>query len=771
MKTKNTNEILFVSSFPPRECGIATYTQDLMNSISEKFGNSFSLSVCALENNNQSKLYSKDVKYVLNTSNYLDYINIACNINNDKNIKIVFIQHEFGLFAGEFGEMLLYFLYSLDKPFIIAFHTVLPTPSEKRKHLINSIISASSGVVVMTQNSKEILKKDYLIADEQITVIHHGTHLVDATKKNELKSNFDVEGKFIFSTFGLLSSGKSIETALDALPAVKEKNPNVIYYILGKTHPEIVKKEGEKYREFLEKKVLDLGITTNVIFVNRYLSLEDLIEYLQLTDVYLFTSKDPHQAVSGTFSYAMSCSCPIISTPIPHAREMLKDNAGIIVDFQNSEQLSIAMNDLISNDVKRREMSLNALRDIRPSAWQNSAIAHSNLFNGLIKNSCILSYSIPEISLDQIKRLTTKKGMIQFSKINHPDISSGFTLDDNARALIALTKHFILTKDMNDIRLINTYFDFIEYTQMADGTFANYVDDDGNYHTKNKTVNLEDSLGRAIWALGEFIYNGNVFSDLLNYRAERMIEKSLSQIQNLKSPRAIAFALKGLYFYSLVKPKEEIDDTINKLANSLLYEYQHSFDNEWKWFENSLTYANSIIPEAMLYAYLKTRDYRFKETAKSSFDFLLSIIMNDQKIKVISNQGWHTKGNKSNKFGEQPIDVAYTIISLDLFYEVFGLEEYRTNIINAFGWFHGNNHLNQIIYNPTTGGCHDGLEEHNVNLNQGAESSVCYLLARITMEKYKNIEEKSAIKLLKPDFHEIKIKSIELSQNGLSNAV
>jgi hypothetical protein len=452
---------------------------------------------------------------------------------------------------------------------------------------------------------------------------------------------------------------------------------------------------------------------------------------------------------------------------------MLKNNAGTIVDFQNSEQLSLEMNELISNHTKRQEMSLNALRDIRPSAWHNSSIAHTKLFNELVNNGDNLNYSIPEISLDQIKRLTTKQGLVQFSKINHPDITSGFTLDDNSRALIALTNHFVLSNDESDLQMIIVYLDFIEYTQMADGTFLNYVDQNGNYHAQNESVNLEDSMGRAIWALGEFVSHKDLFSDFLSNRAENMIKRSLSNIQKLKSPRAIAFAIKGLYFYNMVKQTVDLEDVISKLADSLLSKYYDSNDEKWNWFENSLTYANSVIPEALLYAYLATNDYRYKEIALTTFNFLLSHIMDAKKIKVISNQGWHIKGNESNKFGEQPIDVAYTILSLDLFYEVFGLPEYRNHLENAFGWFHGNNHLNQIIYNPVTGGCHDGLEEHNVNLNQGAESSICYLLARLTMEKYINVEvqKKTVFMVIKQDFKDVKIKSLQMGNSGLSHAI
>ncbi|TAL63266.1 MAG: glycosyltransferase [Bacteroidetes bacterium] len=735
------NEILFVSSFPPRECGIATYTQDLMQAIGQKFGKSFSLKVCALENSTQKRGYGEKVKYILNTSSHSQYIDVSEKINRDKNIKAVFVQHEFGLFSGEYGENLLSFLYTLHKPIITSFHTVLPNPDSKRRDVVKAIVTASDSIIVMTENSKRILENEYFVPAEKISVIHHGTHLVACPERNTIKIRFNLSGKHVLSTFGLLSSGKCIETALDALPSVIAKFPNTVYMVIGKTHPEVVKHEGEKYREFLETKVCELGIRKHVKFVNRYLSLEDLLEYLQLTDVYLFTSKDPNQAVSGTFSYAMGCSCPVISTPIPHAKEMLSDNAGIIVDFQNPKQLADAAIELLSNPKKRREMSLNALHKIRPTAWQNSAVAHVELFKKIMKTEQPIKYSIPEISLNHIKKMTTESGIIQFSDICRPDLNSGYTLDDNARALIATIKHYELTGEPADVMLIDVYLNFIKFAQQNDGSFLNYVDKYGNYHEKNKYVNLEDSMGRAIWALGEFISRGHLLHGYFSNRAEGVMKESLTVIRQFESPRAIAFVIKGLYSYNLKNKNPFITNLISELADKLTSCYHKSSDSSWKWFEEYLTYANSVLPESLLCAYLATENELYKQIAKLSFDFLLAITFVDKKIKVISNRGWHKKGEAKNHFGEQPIDVAYTISSLDLFYEVFGDEEYRNKIETAFSWFHGNNHLHQIIYNPATGGCQDGLEEHNVNLNQGAESAVCYLLARVIMKKYIEVKD------------------------------
>jgi glycosyltransferase involved in cell wall biosynthesis len=732
------NEILFVGSYPPRECGIATYTQDLLTAVKEKFGNSFSFKVCALENKEIENSYPEEVKYILNTSGYFDYIDMAEKINKDKKIKLVFIQHEFGLFGGKCGSDLIYFLQTLNKPVIVAFHTVLPNPDDRIKRIVKAIEDNSESIVVMTNNSNDILQKDYGIPPEKISVIQHGTHLIANKDKNKLKTKYGIKAKNILSTFGLLSSGKCIETALYALPSIIEKFPDTLYCIIGVTHPTVAKKEGEKYRDLLNEIITHLGIEKNVRFINKYMSLEELLEILQITDIYLFTSKDPNQAVSGTLSYAMSCSCAVIATPIPHAKEMLNGDAGIIVDFQDPDQLSNAAISLLSDPELKRRISLNALHKINPTSWQNSAVAHAKLFATKTESDLSLNYNIPEISLDHIKRMTTNFGIIQFSDICDPDLRSGYTLDDNARALISLTKYYEKNNDESVLYLINIYLNFIEFVQQEDGTFLNYVDEKKNFDVKNKKENLEDSTGRVIWALGEFIACKKYTDNRNIERAETIIYKAIGHIKNLSSPRAIAFSIKGLYHYNLKKRRTEIKNIIINLADNLVSKYRGVSDEKWEWYEDYMTYANSVLPEAMLYAYLSTGSLLFKSVAKSSFDFLLSLIFFDKKIKVVSNNGWHKRGETANKFGEQPIDIAYTILSLDLFYKVFGDEKYIQKLKTAFSWFNGNNHLNRIIYNPVTGGCQDGLEENNVNLNQGAESTVCYLMARMIMEKYDN---------------------------------
>ncbi|WP_396192244.1 glycosyltransferase family 4 protein [Flavobacterium sp.] len=738
LKNKELPEILFITTYPPRECGIATYTQDLRNAIQEKFGNSFALKVCALNAKESDYKYSDEVKYTIQTDDEEQFVQIANCINADKNIAMIFLQHEFGLFGGENGDYLLKLMAHLKRPITTTFHTVLPNPNPTLKKVVRRIVDCSDSVIVMTNISAALLKNDYGISNHKIAVIAHGTHLVTSNETAPNKSKIHLADRIVLSTFGLLSEGKSIETAIEAMPKIIERFPDVIYLVIGKTHPEVLKRDGEKYRNSLYEKVHELGLQNNVRFINRYLSLPELMDYLQRTKIYLFTSKDPNQAVSGTLAYALACGCPVISTPIPHAKELL-DGAGINFDFQNPKQLAEATIKLLFDPKLLKEMRLNALHAISSTSWQNAAIAHIELTkSSLAKRKVELKYELPKISLDHIKRLTTSDGMIQFSQIASPDLDSGYTLDDNARALIAVSKHYELTGDVADLELITTYLDFIIFCQQEDGTFLNYVDRDGNFFLKNQDENLEDSNGRAIWALGEFCSYQHLFSEKLLNVATIAFEKAFMKSTDFLSPRAIAFSIKGLYFYNLDKDTKISKVIITQLADNLVSKFRGVSDKNWKWFENYLTYANSLLPEAMLYASMSTGSLLYRKIAVTSFNFLLSIIFRDNQIKVISNQGWHHKNKSANDFGEQPIDVTYTILALNTFYKSFKDEDYLEKMETAFNWFLGKNHLHQIVYNPATGGCYDGLEETHVNLNQGAESTVSYLMARLVFEEIQN---------------------------------
>lgn len=745
MQNKNISEteeieqltqILFITSYPPRECGIATYSKDLIHSIENKFGHSFSIKICALETHDEKFNYDSSVIYKLNTSIPEEYKETAEKINKNKKIKIVVIQHEFGFYNASGGSDFLLFLNQLKKLKIIVFHTVLPNPDINFKFMVQSMVSFCDSVIVMTNSSKAILEKDYAISNIKVEVIAHGTHLVSNKNKAYLKKKYGLKEHIVFSTFGLLNAGKGIETTLDALPSIVKAFPEVIFLVIGKTHPGVIKLEGEKYRRLLEEKVTSLNLEKHVKFINQYLELPVLLEYLRLTDIYLFTSIDPNQAVSGTFSYAMSCGCPIISTPIAQAHEMLDENTGIVIGFRQSVQLAKGTINLLKNESLRKKMVTNALHKIAPTAWENSAIAHALLFDKILDTRSTLQYSEPPINLKHVKQLTTDFGMVQFSKINQPDIRSGYTLDDNARALISVCMHYEATRAKADLELIKIYLNFINHCLQYDGTFLNYVDKNKQFTHQNNETNLEDANGRAIWALGYLFSCMDIIPEEMIQISDKLMRGSEKNIESMYSSRAMALSIKGLFYYNQKIPSTTTQKLIEQLADRLVAMYEYESETNWNWYESYLTYANSLLPEAILFAWMALKKSSYLKVAKLSFDFLLSQTFEKNEIKVISNNGWFLKGGKREYYGEQPIDVSYTIMALDRFYSIFGNKEYLNKLKIAFNWFLGKNHLKNIIYNPCTGGCYDGLEENQVNLNQGAESTVSYLMARMIIEKY-----------------------------------
>lgn len=750
--------ILFMSTFPPTECGIATYTTDLINGIMSEFGKSIK---CLRADLTDDTSRTNKARLLIDPKSKQDFSRAAKEVNEDESISMVHIQHEFGLFGGDFGNYLLEFLEVIKKPVILTFHSVLPNPSEELKKTVQRLAFFASGIVVMTKKSAEILEGDYLITPKIIKVIPHGTHLIRWAETKKAKKKLGLNHRFLMSTFGLLGPGKGIETALKAIPEIIKIFPQALYLVLGKTHPNLIKNGKDEYREYLKDLVEEFKIKNNVIFIDRYLELEELLDFLKATDIYLFTSKDPNQAVSGTFAYAMSCGCPIIATSIPHTREILTPELGYIIDIGDYQKLSLKTLELLKNQTKREAMSIMAFRKTYATAWENTAVKTVKIYSGLPGLSGILNFDFPEIKLDHIERLTTSDGIIQFSKLCIPNLESGFTLDDNARALTAMAMHYGIFNNIKDLQFIDTYLNFIESCQQPDGHFINYLDPNFQVHIQNDYVNLEDSNARAVWALGIVGSMKDILPKEHVKRAEESLAKYLTHDKAINSPRALGFSIKGLFSYSKNHHDSLISEQINSMAERLLHRYNLNRSNTWRWFEDYMTYANSILPEAMLYAYLYTGKNIYKEVALESLDFLLSHMFVDGQFKVISNRGWLHRGKQPKRYGEQPIDVSCTIQTLDIFYQTFRIPNYKIMMKTAFSWFLGNNHLHQIVYNPLTGGCCDGLEKEEVNINQGAESAICYLLARLTVEPYLYTEEEQKFPLakkvhpsaIKPKFH------------------
>ncbi|MEN9969373.1 MAG: hypothetical protein RIR94_1570, partial [Bacteroidota bacterium] len=722
MKPKDPSQfrILLMGSYPPRECGIATYSHDLRKGLVEKFGQNCQVDICALENSDDHFEYPKEVTHTLKVDLKSAYIKLAQALQLENTYDAILIAHEFGLFGGAFGQDLLLFLKANQIPVILNFHTVLPAPCAERYTVVNDLIHYASAVVCMTKASADLLLKAYVCPKEKCIVIAHGTALVAQRNNTQLKIQLGLAARPVLTTFGLLSRGKSIETALYAMALVKEKFPNSCYVILGKTHPEVAKQEGECYRNFLIELSQKLDLTENIRFVDAFVDNQLLEDYLQATDIYLFTSSDPNQAVSGTFAYAMACGCPIVSTPIPQAKDAL-GSAGMVVEFNEPQQMAQAITHIFDDAAIHAQMQQAAFQQSKPSAWPNVALQYMRLIEKINpfekKNKY---FELPQYNLNHLKNCTTPTGLIQFCTAEQPLLASGYTLDDNARALIGLVEYYAIKPDHSLLKNIGIHFDFIERMQLASGRFINYLDYQEKPSPQNINENLDDANGRAIWALGTMAALQHMFNPIYLAKIHYMFHRSMDMLQNLESPRALAFSIKGLIKYNEVVKDKQILLLVAAMAKKLERLYMTHRSEAHHWFEPKLTYANAVLPEALLLASQISQNRNQQESAHQSFNYLLDLLFKEEQFNVISNRTWYAPGQENALEGQQPIDVSYTILALSTFYQLTNINAYLLHMKTAFDWYLGKNSLNQIVYNPISGGCLDGLEANEVNINQGA---------------------------------------------------
>ena len=746
MKKRKTPCILYMGSYPPRECGIATFNKRLTAAIDKEYNPKIKSKILAI-NSNGSSIYNYPRKVIMqiNETEIEDYLNRANEINRAADIKLVNIQHEYGLFGGEQGEFLIPFLELLRKPAIVTMHTVLPYPDEKMKNVGRVIAEKSAGVVVMNSTARDILHETYGIKKNKIKVIPHGVFNVAFPSKSNAKRKLNLSGRIIISTFGMISCDKGIEYAIEALPKVVREHPNLLYLVIGATHPQILKNEGEKYRNKLKRLVVKHKLEDNVKFYNKYLTEPEVVDFLKATDIYVYPMLSRDQASSGSLSDAMSCACPAIATASQYAKSVINHERGILVRFRNSSDIKRALLEMLSDRKMCKEMSKNTYFYTRQMTWQNVALSYFNTFNHLAKIVPREQNKWPAIKFDYIKNLTDSFGMIQFANHTKPDTHSGYCLDDNARALIASIQWYEKKKIVSTLNLIKKYLKFIRFCQKPNGKFRNFV---SYQQTFNDRQESEDSLGRATWALGYTMQCKRLNGDIIR-SCRSMLKKSIKSLLDLKSPRAIAFAINGLSYAitqnddKLLPPKmrDEIMEMIKKLSDKLVKQYEWQVKNnnnsgKWYWFEDCLTYSNYKLPEALFRAYRLTRNKKYKEVAEKSLRFLMNITFErDEYFSPIGQDGWYFRNGKRAYFDQQPEDAASAVDSLVIAHLITRKKVYKDKAKLAFQWFLGKNHLRQMVYDEATGGCFDGLGKYSLNFNQGAESSISYLLARLAIEQ------------------------------------
>lgn len=728
--------ILYAGTFPPRECGIATFTQDLTNAIDKEFTPTIKSKILAINDNGTSIYnYPKKVVMQINETDIEDYLNRAQEINKLNHIKLVNIQHEYGIFGGEWGNYLLPFLELLKKPVVTTFHTILPQPNEKLKKLTQSIVARSVGAVVMTRSAGRLLEEEYGVNKSKIFIIPHGVHHVPFPSKKKAKKRLNLSDHIILSTFGMLNRDKGIEYAISALPQIAREFPNILYLVIGATHPVVRRQEGEEYRNKLKKMVLKLGLKDYVKFYNKYLILPELIEFLKATDIYISPTLNPRQSVSGTISYALSCACPVISTATQYAQDVIEPNRGFLVRFKNPADIRKALFEMLSDKKAQKEMGKNAYFFSRHMTWQNVALSYFKTFNHFAKIVPKEKGKLPVFNLDHIKGLTDKFGIIQFAHHTRPDHHSGYCLDDNARALLGCAVYYKIRPSKGILNLINIYFNFIKFCQKRNGSFHNFVSYNRTFNEKNES---EDSFGRAIWALG-YVINSDHLPPNLKKQATKIFNKAIKLTSSINSLRAIAFTLLGLCLVETKSHDTKRLNLIKKLADRLIRAYYDHLEKEtrqnWLWFENYLTYSNSKLPEALLFAYQITKNKDYLKVAESSLKFLAGVTFEKNHFSPIGQDGWYFRNGKRAYFDQQPEDTSSAVEALITAYKITKKKGYQVKAKIAFEWFLGKNHLNQMVYDEITGGCYDGLGKYSLNFNQGAESTLSYFLARLAIEE------------------------------------
>jgi len=533
------------------------------------------------------------------------------------------------------------------------------------------------------------------------------------------------------------------------LPEVVKVFPDFVYIIFGATHPDVLRDEGESYRNFLIEKVYNLGLYDHVKFYNRYFPLNELLHSLKATDIYISTSLEPRQAVSGTLSYALGMGRPVISTAFAQAREVVTDEVGIVVDFRNSQAYADAILQLLDNEELRLQLGKNAYFRTRNMTWPNVALQYAKVFSehATSLTGIIEQKRLPRVKLDHLIHLTDSFGIVQFAKLNRRDVLSGYSLDDNASALTVAVLYWgklgAPTQNPSTarakrqlLRLINTYLDFIGFVQKPDGHFQNFVKGNRTLDDiRNRQANLEETNARAIYALA-LTATGGSLPKAIRQKALNLLQRRMRSGISFDSPRAIARCIKALCI--LVDGKVQIEGidlkgTLRSHCDRLVELYQAASHADWQWFESYLTYSNGVMPEALLLGYCATMDERYLTIGKATLDFLIKESFVNGIYMPIGQDGWYHRNGKHYHFDQQPEEVRSMVHALSASYAVTGDEKYSRLMYRAFYWFLGDNSLNQVVYDRTTGGCYDGVGRTTINLNQGAESTISYLLARLDL--------------------------------------
>jgi glycosyltransferase involved in cell wall biosynthesis len=755
---KLVNRVALIGNHLPRKCGIATFTSDLCSALSSQYPDIYNI-VMPMNDIKDGYNYPSNVRFDIDEDDISSYKSAADFININ-NFDVVSLQHEFGIFGGKYGSHILHILDKIKTPVITTFHTILQNPDNMQKKVMSEVAGLSSRVVTMSEIGKEFLIDVYGIPEEKIDFIHHGIPDVPFIDPNFYKDKFGVEGKTVLLTFGLLSRGKGIEYVISALPEIIKHHPDVVYLVVGATHPNVIATEGENYRESLEKLAKDLGVSQNVKFYNGFVELEELIEFIGAAEIYITPYLNEHQITSGTLAYAFGSGRAVVSTGYWHAKELLKGGKGKIVPFKDSGAIAKEVIDLLDNEVKMHAMRKRAYNSGRNMIWKEVAKQYMECFkrakiefgnyNRIYNLEERAHFSeIPSVNLDHMLRMTDNTGMLQHAKFTVPNYEEGYTTDDNVRALITT----ILLQEAGDEYLYRSYnlairyLAFINYAWNEETKrFRNFMSFDRRWLERSGS---EDSHGRTLWALG-LLLGRSSDTELLRL-AGKLFEKSLESVVDFTSPRAWAYTIIGINEYLTRYSGDRAVKKIRlKLAKRLLSLYRKNATEGWVWFENKLTYDNAKLSHALLMTGQWVGSKSMTEAGLNTLRWLSEIQTSEGgNFSPIGNDGFYEKDGVRAYFDQQPLE-GHAMVSACLeAHRVTNDIFWYNEATKAFEWFLGRNDLNIPVVDKQTGGCYDGLHPDRVNENQGAESTLAYLMSQLEMKvaQSKNISSVDEMKL------------------------
>ncbi len=731
-----------VGSYFPRQCGIAVFSKDLRDAIAAEIGDR-QTSVIAVDDNTTGYAYPREVKFQIPQHKPAEYIS-AADLLNVNQIDCVLLQHEFGIYGGRDGKQVLEFAQTLRMPIITTLHTVLREPSNSQRAIIKELARLSDRIVVMSHIGASLLSEVYGVASEKIAYIPHGIADVPFVNPRTLSEQFGMEGKRVLLTFGLLSPGKGIEVAIRAMPAIVAAHPDVVYIVLGATHPHVLKNDGNAYRNSLERLVDRLKLDHHVMFHNRFVTREELMRYVGVAEIYITPYEGAQQITSGTLAYAVGAGKAVVSTPYRHAEEMLADGRGMLFPFGQSDALARCVNVLLGDDVAELAMRRKAYQYGRPMIWKEVARSYLELASTAVternrharhtlevRAEATEVAALPDVNIAHLRRLTDDTGILQHAVYAIPNRHHGYCTDDNCRALVCALRYYDLTRDDAALALADKYLSFTHHAfNPGQQRFRNFLSYDRRWLEE---IGSEDVHGRTIWALGSAVQLAP--NDAILSLSIRLFHDALEKVESFTSPRAWAFSLVGMHAYLTRFAGDSTARRLREtLSNRLMDAFRANSSADWPWCEDSLTYDNAKLPHALILLAKEGAHPEMLAQGLRSLEWLVRLQIDDSgRISLIGNNGWLVRHGSRARFDQQPIEAMAIIEACAEAYRVTGEEVWYDRARSFLDWFTGNNDTGLSLYDYQTGGCRDGLSPDGPNLNEGAESTLAWLIGLLAM--------------------------------------